>query len=166
MLAANRAFAHLVSGAESALLSPPVNVLRLCLHPAGLAPRIVNLAQWRAHVIARLRRQIDASGDGVLIDLLEEIRDYPSPRGTGPGSIEHEEDPVVPWHHHAVRHADRHHVVGTDDRGIPAGGFPHCRDHARGGPARPADAARAAGATAARHGLRALIRRAPRAAGG
>jgi transcriptional regulator with XRE-family HTH domain len=95
MLAANRAFAHLVSGAESALLSPPVNVLRLCLHPAGLAPRIVNLAQWRAHVIARLRRQIDASGDGVLIDLLEEIRDYPSPRGTGPGSIEHEEDLVA-----------------------------------------------------------------------
>jgi transcriptional regulator with XRE-family HTH domain len=81
MLAANRAVAHLVSGAEPTLLRPPVNVLRLSLHPAGLASRIVNLAQWRAHVIARLRRQIDVTGDAVLMDLLEELRDYPGPRG-------------------------------------------------------------------------------------
>lgn len=80
MLAANRSVAHLVSGAEPMLLRPPVNLLRLCLHPAGLASRIVNLTQWRANVIARLRRQIDQSGDGVLVDLLEEIRDYPFPR--------------------------------------------------------------------------------------
>ena len=86
MLAANRAVAHLVAGAEPALLRPPVNVLRLSLHPAGLASRIVNLTQWRAHVIARLRRQIDISGDAVLMDLLEELRDYPVPRGqTSPG---------------------------------------------------------------------------------
>ena len=78
MLAANRAVAHLVGGADSTLLRPPVNVLRLSLHPAGLAPRIVNLAQWRAHVIARLRRQIDVTGDAVLSELLEELRDYPS----------------------------------------------------------------------------------------
>jgi transcriptional regulator with XRE-family HTH domain len=84
MLAANRAVAHLVAGAEPTLLRPPVNVLRLSLHPAGLASRIVNLAQWRAHVIARLRRQIDVTGDAVLTDLLEELRDYPSPRGAGP----------------------------------------------------------------------------------
>lgn len=79
MLAANRAVAHLVGGADPTLLRPPVNVLRLSLHPAGLASRIVNLTQWRAHVIARLRRQIDLSGDGVLMDLLEELRDYPTP---------------------------------------------------------------------------------------
>jgi transcriptional regulator with XRE-family HTH domain len=84
MLAANRAVAHLVAGAEPSLLRPPVNVLRLSLHPAGLASRIVNLAQWRAHVIARLRRQIDVSGDVALSDLLEEVRDYPGPRGAGP----------------------------------------------------------------------------------
>jgi transcriptional regulator with XRE-family HTH domain len=83
MLSANRAVAHLVAGAERLLLRPPVNVLRLLLHPAGLAPRIVNLAQWRAHVIARLHRQIDLSGDPILIDLLEEIRDYPIPREAG-----------------------------------------------------------------------------------
>lgn len=84
MLAANRAVAHLVAGAEPSLLRPPVNVLRLSLHPAGLASRIVNLAQWRAHVIARLRRQIDITGDAVLMDLLDELRDYPSPRASGP----------------------------------------------------------------------------------
>jgi transcriptional regulator with XRE-family HTH domain len=83
MLAANRAVAHLVAGAEPTLLRPPVNVLRLSLHPAGLASRIVNLAEWRAHVIARLRRQIDVTGDAVLMDLLEELRDYPCPRGPG-----------------------------------------------------------------------------------
>jgi transcriptional regulator with XRE-family HTH domain len=82
MQAANRAVAHLVAGAEPMLLRPPVNILRLLLHPAGLAPRVVNLVQWRAHVIARLRRQIDVSGDAVLMDLLEELFDYPSPRGT------------------------------------------------------------------------------------
>jgi len=60
-----------------------VNVLRLSLHPAGLASRIVNLPQWRAHVIARLRRQIDLSGDAKLMDLLEELRDYPILRGAG-----------------------------------------------------------------------------------
>jgi hypothetical protein len=67
-----------------------VNVLRLSLHPAGLASRIVNLAQWRAHVVARLRRQIDVSGDVGLSDLLEELRDYPGPRGAGPAE-EHDQ---------------------------------------------------------------------------
>lgn len=84
MLAANRAVAHLIAGAEPTLLRPPVNVLRLSLHPAGLAPRIVNLTQWRAHVIARLRRQIDTTGDAELSELLEELRDYPSPPASGP----------------------------------------------------------------------------------
>jgi transcriptional regulator with XRE-family HTH domain len=82
MLAANRAVAHLFAGAEPMLLRPPVNVLRLLLHPAGLASRIVNLAQWRTHVIVRLHRQINVTGDAVLMDLLEELRDYPSLRGT------------------------------------------------------------------------------------
>jgi transcriptional regulator with XRE-family HTH domain len=79
MLTANRAVAHLVAGAEPMLLRPPVNITRLFLHPAGLAPRIVNLAQWRACLIERLRRQIEVSLDPMLIDLLEEVRDYPSP---------------------------------------------------------------------------------------
>jgi transcriptional regulator with XRE-family HTH domain len=80
LLAANRAVAHLLDGAEPSLLRPPVNLLRLSLHPAGLASRIINLPRWRDHVITRLRRQIDTSGDVVLSDLLEELRDYPAPR--------------------------------------------------------------------------------------
>ena len=84
MQAANRAVAHLLVGAEPLLLRPPVNMLRLLLHPAGLGSRVVNLAQWRAHVIARLRRQINVSGDAVLMDLLEELFDYPGPRRTTP----------------------------------------------------------------------------------
>jgi len=80
MLSANKAVAHLVTGAEPTLLRPPVNVLRLCLHPAGLASRIINLAEWRGHIITRLRRQIEVSGDASLIDLLEEIRGYSTPR--------------------------------------------------------------------------------------
>ncbi len=83
MLTANQAVARLVSGTEPMLLRPPVNVLRLFLHPAGLAPRIVNLTQWRAQIVVRLRRQIDASGDAVLMDMLDELRDYPMPRRTG-----------------------------------------------------------------------------------
>ena len=95
MLAANRAVAHLVAGAEPMLLRPPVNVLRLFLHPAGLASRIVNLAQWRAYVFARLRRQFDVSGDPVLMDMLEEIRDYPNPAGRGTPDTEPERDMIA-----------------------------------------------------------------------
>jgi transcriptional regulator with XRE-family HTH domain len=83
MQGANRAVAHLFAGAEPLLLRPPVNLLRLLLHPAGLASHVVNLVQWRTHVIARLRHQIDVTGDTVLMDMLEELLDYPCLRGTG-----------------------------------------------------------------------------------
>jgi len=79
MLSANAAVAPLLAGAAAKLLTPPVNVLRLSLHPDGLAPRIANLAEWRAHLLARLRRQIAASGDAVLAALLEELGGYPAP---------------------------------------------------------------------------------------
>jgi hypothetical protein len=71
--------APLLAGVDADLLKPPVNVLRLSLHPRGLAPRIVNLAEWRAHLLERLRRQIDISADTVLIELLKELRTYPGP---------------------------------------------------------------------------------------
>jgi transcriptional regulator with XRE-family HTH domain len=73
LVTANRAFAPIVSGIAPALLAPPVNVLRLGLHAEGLAPRIVNLAEWRAHVLHRLRDQIDASADPVLVALHAEL---------------------------------------------------------------------------------------------
>ena len=79
LLAANRAVAPMLTGIKAELLTPPMNVLRASLHPDGLAPRIVNLGQWRAHIFARLRRQIEISADPVLIALLEELTAYPAP---------------------------------------------------------------------------------------
>ena len=58
LVAANRALGPLLAGVDSMLLTPPVNVMRLALHPEGLAPRIANLAEWRAHLLERLRAQI------------------------------------------------------------------------------------------------------------
>jgi transcriptional regulator with XRE-family HTH domain len=52
---------------------------RFSLHPDGLAPRIANLAEWRAHLLERLRRQAEVTADPVLSDLLEELQDYPAP---------------------------------------------------------------------------------------
>jgi transcriptional regulator with XRE-family HTH domain len=80
LLAANRAVAPFLHGANPKLLEPPFNVLRLSLHPDGLAPRIVNLAQWRAHLLARLRRQIEISADTTLMALHEELSGYPAPQ--------------------------------------------------------------------------------------
>ncbi|MFC4763447.1 helix-turn-helix domain-containing protein [Dyella koreensis] len=74
LVTCNQATLRLMAGIPEALLTPPINVLRLSLHPAGLAPRIRNLAQWRAHLLDRLRRQIDASHDPQLIELLRELR--------------------------------------------------------------------------------------------
>jgi transcriptional regulator with XRE-family HTH domain len=86
MAAANRAVAPLMTGVDPALLRPPVNVLRVSLHPSGLAPRTVNLAEWRAHLLAGLRQQIEVSGDPVLVDLLAELRSYEVPSGPSPGA--------------------------------------------------------------------------------
>lgn len=79
LVAANRALAPLLAGAAPHLLAPPVNVLRLSLHPDGLGPRIVNHGQWRAHVLERLRRQIEASGDEELSALRDELVALPAP---------------------------------------------------------------------------------------
>jgi transcriptional regulator with XRE-family HTH domain len=79
LVSANAAIGPLLADvAEPALLKPPVNVLRLSLHPEGLAPRIVNLAEWRTHLLERLKRQNDAAGDKALIELERELRSYPS----------------------------------------------------------------------------------------
>jgi hypothetical protein len=80
VVAANDALRGLIAGADPALLRPPVNWARLLLHPAGLAPRIANLAAWRAHLLARLGRQFEAICEPALADLLEEIGDYPNPK--------------------------------------------------------------------------------------
>jgi transcriptional regulator with XRE-family HTH domain len=85
LVAANEAMPRMLVGVDPKLMDPPVNVLRVALHPSGLAPRTINLAEWRTHLLDRLRRQAEASADPVLLALLEELRGYPAPRGSRVG---------------------------------------------------------------------------------
>ncbi|MGH7695163.1 MAG: transcriptional regulator, partial [Gemmatimonadaceae bacterium] len=82
LLMANRMVAALLGGIPAALPQPPVNVVRLTLHPKGLAPRIRNLRQWRTHVLERVAHQAALSADQVLIDLLAELKSFALPRGS------------------------------------------------------------------------------------
>ncbi|GAA4001759.1 helix-turn-helix transcriptional regulator [Sphingomonas humi] len=86
LLHANLAVARLLEGVADHLLGPGANVLRLSLHPDGLAPRILNLAEWKAHLLHRLARQFRASADPRLEQLLQELRTYPAPSSERPPS--------------------------------------------------------------------------------
>lgn len=79
MVAANAPIAGLLSAVDPALLEPPANVLRISLHPDGLAPQIINLGEWKAHLLERLKRQATISGDPALAELHAELEDYPAP---------------------------------------------------------------------------------------
>jgi transcriptional regulator with XRE-family HTH domain len=94
MVAANRAVGPLLSGVAPHLLEPPVNVLRLSLHPDGLAPQILNLDQWRSHVLDRLARQAIQTGDPALRALHEELSALPG--GADPYAHEQLADLFVP----------------------------------------------------------------------
>jgi hypothetical protein len=77
LVAANEALTALLGGVAPHLLEPPVNALRVSLHPHGMAPRIENLAEWSAHLLERLQRQIAASADPALVELRDELTTYP-----------------------------------------------------------------------------------------
>lgn len=81
LIDANTAISIFLDGAAADLLEPPVNVLRLALHPDGLAARVANLGELRARLLGRLRRQADVTGDAVLADLFGELRGYPGNPG-------------------------------------------------------------------------------------
>lgn len=81
LVLSNRAVAPLLARVHADLLKPPVNVLRLSLHPRGLAPQLVNYREWREHVLARLEAQVRLSADGTLAALLEELRALDAPPG-------------------------------------------------------------------------------------
>lgn len=84
LVSANRAVGPLLAGVAGKLLEAPANVLRLSLHPDGLAPRIGNFREWRAHILARLAQQTHAAADPVLAALLDELKSYPVPPGAMP----------------------------------------------------------------------------------
>lgn len=77
MLAANRSAAMLLEGADSSLLEPPVNIIRLALHPDGIAPRIRNLAELSDNLLERLERELAITAAPELRALIEEVRAYP-----------------------------------------------------------------------------------------
>ena len=77
LVAANDGVFALMAGVSEELLAPPVNVLRLSLHPDGLASRIVNFSEWSAHLSHRLRRQFVLTRDAAVGELYEELRGYP-----------------------------------------------------------------------------------------
>jgi transcriptional regulator with XRE-family HTH domain len=77
MIAANAAVGLLTEQIAPAWLTPPVNVIRLALHPDGLAPQIVNFGEWRAHILDRLDRQVALTADPGLAALREEVAAYP-----------------------------------------------------------------------------------------
>jgi transcriptional regulator with XRE-family HTH domain len=90
LVSANQAAQKFMVAADPTLMQPPVNVLRLSLHPNGSAPGIVNLAEWRAHVLARLARDVALTADATLAELLTELRGYPG------GESSHVTDPANP----------------------------------------------------------------------
>jgi transcriptional regulator with XRE-family HTH domain len=89
LVAANRAFGVLTEGVAPHLLEPPVNVLRLTLHPEGLAPRILNLHMWRTHLLERVAAEAAMRGDTALAALHDELSSYPA------GPPEHSLDPAA-----------------------------------------------------------------------
>jgi transcriptional regulator with XRE-family HTH domain len=77
----NHALPRLYDGCAPELLKAPINAVRLLMHPHGIAPRIVNLAEWRWHVLTVLRQQIQSRPDPVIEALLEEVSGYAGPKG-------------------------------------------------------------------------------------
>ncbi|MGN8153131.1 helix-turn-helix domain-containing protein [Agrobacterium sp. 22094] len=86
LVLANDSARQMLIGIDERLLRPPVNVLRATFHPQGLAPSILNLAEWRHHVLSRLRRDIDQSADPVLEALHTELSGFPFPASRRPPS--------------------------------------------------------------------------------
>jgi transcriptional regulator with XRE-family HTH domain len=93
LVSANAAVYALLSGVAAPLLEPPVNVIRLTLHPDGLSTRIVNLPEWRAHLLDRLGREYASSADASLAALREEVAAYPT---ASAGRTDHGGGLVVP----------------------------------------------------------------------
>jgi len=109
LVEANAGIALFTRHVHPQLLNPPVNVLRLSLHPDGMAPRIANLPEWRAHLLDRLRRQAEAAGDARLAELHDELAAYPGGQAQPPVAT----DVVVPLRYGDLSFLSITAVVGT-----------------------------------------------------
>ena len=106
LIAANDALDLLLDGVASALLEPPANGMRIALHPEGMAPRTLNLAEWSAHLLQRVRREAQLTGDPRLASLHDELVGYPGVQVTPPDGDVQPADIVLPLR-----------LVDTDDGG-------------------------------------------------
>ncbi|WP_405974926.1 helix-turn-helix transcriptional regulator [Streptomyces sp. NBC_00988] len=97
VVAANRGITMLLDGVPESLLQPPLNAMRLTLHPQGLAPRIRNLGEWRGHLLAQMERQIALHRSEPLRALYEEVAAYPAP-----GTADREDEQPAPVPHFAL----------------------------------------------------------------
>jgi hypothetical protein len=88
LVLANKAIDVFLDGVDPSLLRPPINMMRLGLHPGGLARRISNLTQVRGYLLPRLARQATNTGDPELNALYEELIAY------GPEDDGHPPDPA------------------------------------------------------------------------
>jgi transcriptional regulator with XRE-family HTH domain len=104
LVEANASMELLIDEVPDELAAGPLNVLRYSLHPAGLAPRILNLPQWRDHVLGRLDRQVRATGDAGLAELYRELQGYPAGPDAGQPGRGGPAEVVVPMR---LRHKDR-----------------------------------------------------------
>jgi transcriptional regulator with XRE-family HTH domain len=101
---ANASVALFTGLVDPALLAAPTNVLRVSLHPAGMAGHIVNLGEWRAHLLGRLRRQVTLTADPELAELYEELDGYPCDQPEPEIEVPGPGDAVVPLR---IRHRGR-----------------------------------------------------------
>lgn len=89
LVMANQAAGVFMHGVNPAVLGPPINVLRVCLHPDGMAPRIRNLGAMAHHVLSNLHRQIDMLGDPDLLALADELHGYVAHLDVEPAHDDH-----------------------------------------------------------------------------
>lgn len=80
LIAANKSVGVLLSEVDGSLLKPPINILRLCLHPKGFTSQIINYSEWRDSIFEYLNRLITISADAFLIEIMRELKSYPPPK--------------------------------------------------------------------------------------
>jgi transcriptional regulator with XRE-family HTH domain len=96
LIAANDALDLLLHGVAPELLEAPANGMRIALHPQGMATRTLNLPEWSAHLLQRVRREAQITGDPQLANLYEELAAYPGVHITPLHADIHPADIVLP----------------------------------------------------------------------